>query len=433
MIPSIVISLITCIAIVVVSIVKPSIKIKRFTLNFYWVIALIGALVILLTNLLSFKEFFNGLISNEGINPLQILILFISMTIISIFLDEVGFFEHVANWVIKHTKAKQMSLFLSFYLLVSILTMFTSNDIIILTLTPFIIFFSKRANISPIPYLVGEFVAANTWSMMFVIGNPTNIYLASSYNITFIEYFKVMALPTLAAGLIELFILVQLFYKKLKEPINPEFKELEKEDIPYTVIGLTILIICTVFLIISSYINLPMYLISFISCLTLIVAILFTALVRRKKPIELGKTMLRAPYELIPFVISMFALVLALNKYEVTNKICELFGTNNTIFKYGFASMLSANLLNNIPMSVVFSSILSGLEGSALQGAIYASIMGSNIGAFLTPIGALAGIMWMGILKNHGIKYSFLDFIKYGFIIALPTISVGLLVLYLIF
>ena len=55
------------------------------------------------------------------------------------------------------------------------------------------------------PYLVGEFVAANTWSMMLVIGNPTNIYLASACGIEFGEYVSVMWLPTLLAGLVALF------------------------------------------------------------------------------------------------------------------------------------------------------------------------------------------------------------------------------------
>ena len=53
------------------------------------------------------------------------------------------------------------------------------------TITGFLIVFCKNAKISPLPYLVSEFCAANTWSMMFVIGNPTNIYIASSFNIDF--------------------------------------------------------------------------------------------------------------------------------------------------------------------------------------------------------------------------------------------------------
>jgi arsenical pump membrane protein len=65
-------------------------------------------------------------------------------------------------------------------------------------------------------------------------------------------------------------------------------------------------------------------------------------------------------------------------------------------------------------------------------GAIYASIIGSNIGAFLTPIGALAGIMFTNLLSKYEIKYSFIDFVKYGVIISIPTITISLLILSLI-
>ena len=73
----------------------------------------------------------------------------------------------------------------------------------ILTLTPFICFFCKNTRIDPVPFLVSEFAAANTWSMMLIISNPTNIYLGTSAGIGFAEYSKIMALPTLCAGLSE--------------------------------------------------------------------------------------------------------------------------------------------------------------------------------------------------------------------------------------
>jgi arsenical pump membrane protein len=81
-------------------------------------------------------------------------------------------------------------------------------------------------------------------------------------------------------------------------------------------------------------------------------------------------------------------------------------------------------------MSVLFGSILNFSASSS--GAIFATIMGSNIGAFLTPIGALAGIMWIKILKEQSVKMTFLKFMFYGFIIAVPTLMASLLGLWLI-
>lgn len=424
---TIVVAVLTSLSIVITCILKPSIRIKKVTINLYWVIALIGALTLLFTTAISFKEVFNGLISNSSINPIKILILFLSMTMISIFLDELGFFATLANAVLKHTKDSQFKIFIAFYFLVAILTMFTSNDIIILTFTPFIIMFCKNAKISPVPYLVSEFCAANTWSMMFIIGNPTNIYLAESFGVDFISYFLKMAIPTLLAGIVEFSLLILIFYRKLKTPIQHEFEDLPRLNRFLTGYGLTILIACTIMLVISSYVSIPMYLIALISLLTLSVGVLTYSIVKKSKPQELLNTYKRAPYELIPFVISMFVIVLALSKYNVTKEMAEFLGSKYVSLSYGFSSLFMANLLNNIPMSVLYSSIETNLNPNSLTGALYASIIGSNIGAFITPVGALAGIMWMGILKRHEVKYTFLDFIKYGVLIGVPVSSVAII------
>jgi hypothetical protein len=88
------------------------------------------------------------------------------------------------------------------YITVAILTVFTSNDIIILSFTPFVCYFAKNAHIDPMPYLAAEFIAANTWSMALIIGNPTNIYLVTATGGDFVSYAKVMLIPTLVAGVV---------------------------------------------------------------------------------------------------------------------------------------------------------------------------------------------------------------------------------------
>ena len=91
-----------------------------------------------------------------------------------------------------------------------------------------------------------------------------------------------------------------------------------------------------------------------------------------------------------------------------------------------------SNLINNIPMSILYTGLCSHLDSAMYLKGVYASIIGSNIGAFLTPIGALAGIMFLDLINKHDIKFSFQQFVEYGMIIALPTVSAALLVLYFI-
>ena len=168
MVVTLIIAILTCLFLILSILFFPKIKIKQFSIDTYWIIGLIGAFLMFLFLRISFKEIKDLLIANNNINPIKILILFFSMTFLSIYLDEVGFFKYLAIEMTKISSKNQIMLFTMLYILVAILTIFTSNDIVILTFTPFICYFCKHANINPFPYLVSEFAAANTWSMMLI-------------------------------------------------------------------------------------------------------------------------------------------------------------------------------------------------------------------------------------------------------------------------
>ena len=429
MIPTLVISVITFITIVISLFLFPKIRIGKLLIHTYWIIALVGALLLISTTLVPIKEVYKELTADSAINPLKILILFFSMTFISILLDEFGLFRFLASLAAKRAK-NQYVLFFSFYFLVAALTIFTSNDVVILTFTPFICFFCKRMKINPIPYLVSEFAAANTWSLLFIIGNPTNIFLGTSAGITFINYAKVMALPTITAGIVELFIIFTIFRHKLSEKIGEINIETEKiENKPMLICGIVHLLVCLVFLVIANYIHIEMWLVSLICATSLLVTTSIISLIMRKDFHFLLQSAKRLPYPLIPFFLSMFIIVVTFNYQGISLKFATLLGNRNPVWVYGFTSLLMSNVINNIPMSILYTGLCSHLESAVYLKAIYASIIGSNIGAFLTPIGALAGIMFLDIVNKHEVKFTFTQFVEYGIIIALPTISTALLVL----
>lgn len=423
-----------CVALVLTVLTNPSINIGKYHIRiFYWTAPVLGSIALLLFRLLPLPVMWEGLTSSGSINPLKILTLFISMTTLSIYLDEVGFFSYIAGISLKFAKTSQLRLFCVLFLLVSVLTVFTSNDIIILTFTPFICYFSKKAEIDPMPYLFGEFVAANTWSMMLIIGNPTNIYLATANGIGFGTYTAHMLLPTLFAGITAFLLLLMIFRKPLSQPISIKEEKPAIRDKGLVIIGLLHLVFCTVLLILSSYIGLEMWYITLGFAVSLFLCV---TIYKKKKGVKervLLHTIMRAPWELIPFVLSMFLLVLTLDRYQVTTIISDFFGTDHLVWKYGIASFLAANVMNNIPMSVAFSSIVSHLPEADRLPAAYASIIGSNIGAYFTPLGALAGIMWSGILNKMGIPFSFRKYISYGIRISIPVLIAALLGLLIYF
>ena len=426
---SLIIAGITILLIILSSLLFPTLTIKKLKIQTYWVVALAGAILLIILKEVKLNELYNHFTSSK-IGPIQILILFISMTILSIFLDEVNFFKYLATEVTNHTKGKQIYIFLALYALTSILTVFTSNDIIILTFTPFVCYFARHTKINPIPYLIAEFIAANTWSMMLIIGNPTNIYIATSFNIDFAEYFIKMAIPTIVTGLTTLVLMILVFYKKLQEPIKLQEEHVCVKSKFLLGIGLFNLLSCTVILAVSSYINIEMWLVTLIFSISLIISSLIYALVKKEKPVIMLNTLKRAPWNLVPFLLSMFTVVFAVTNSGMLDKVINIYKNTDSNYLYGITSFFACNLLNNIPMSVLFTEILE--LSSANLNNIYSVIAASNIGAFLTPIGALAGIMWLSLLKKQELKFSFGSFMKYGVIFAVPAILIVILMITII-
>ena len=423
---------VTSICIMIAILVKPEIKIKRFKVGTYWLIALFGAIILFATSSVTFREFGQALTASTSVNPLKILTIFLSMTLMSIFLDSVDFFKFFADFTLRRAGKNQFKLFLWLYLIVSILTVFTSNDIIVLTFTPLIIYFCKEGKINPIPYLITEFVASNTWSMILIIGNPTNIYLASSVGLTFLEYTSKMVIPTVLCGFVSLGLMCLLFRKKLKDEIHVDhlvgtIKLHEKVSVG---LGLWHLVLCIILLTISSYVGIEMWYICLGSCVSLFLSVTIYKLIKRERLNTLFVCVKSAPWQLVPFVLSMFVIVLSLEKCGFTEIFTKFLGEREVTLTYGVSSFLASNVINNIPMSVFYSSVLSNLEGANLAKGVYASVLGSNLGALLTPIGALAGIMFSTLVKSKGVRFSILDFVKYGAIISIPTLFAGIAGLY---
>lgn len=407
----------------------PAVKIRHIKIGLYWVVALVGATILLASKLVPFDAVADSFLTDSAVNPIKILVLFFSMTFLSVYLDEVGFFTYLAKKAVEISGKSQYSLFVIFYFLTALLTVFTSNDVVILTLTPFLCFFCKNTKINPIPYLVGEFAAANTYSMALVIGNPTNIYLATSAGIGFVEYVRIMILPTLAAGAVEFGLIALLFRRSLKNAPEKQRVECGIESKVDLLFGGVTLGVCLVFLVISGYIRVEMWLVSAICAGALFVFAVLRR-VSKAKDHRLEKSLVRLPWQLIPFVLSMFVIVVCLQHQGVSQKIGELLGEKYVVFSYGAASYLSANVINNIPMSMLFATLPVGLPAGEYLRAVYASIVGSNLGAFLTPIGALAGIMFTELTGRYEVKFGFKEFVKYGAIVTIPTLVVALTVLY---
>jgi Na+/H+ antiporter NhaD/arsenite permease-like protein len=163
----------------------------------YSVVPLLGVLLMLICGSLDGAGLARGIVGNADMQPYSIVILFMALAYISSSLDSTGVFAWLALHITRFSRGRGLLLFSLYFALSSIMTVVTSNDIVIMTLTPIVLYFSAATGTDPIPFLTAEFTAANIWSMALFIGNPTNIIVADAYNLTFLGYSKWMVLPTL--------------------------------------------------------------------------------------------------------------------------------------------------------------------------------------------------------------------------------------------
>ena len=323
----------------------------------------------------------------------------------------------------------------------------------ILTLTPIIFYLGKHAHINIIPLLFAEFFGANTLSMLFYIGNPTNIIVGNSLGLGFFEYTEIMWLPTLVAAILEIVLLYLFFRKditgKFKVKDTSNYKILNWYDALIS-IGLMVLLFVTLML--SSIWNIPIWIITTIFAIIFIIEDsifwLYYSILKRKNvhqiPSKVNRSLLafkKVPWRILPFIGAFFVLVHSLNVNGFLDHAASIVsGTidslGSSIATIGTLSFLGANILNNQPMTILFTNMLLSdsyqVPEVAFTGSIYAILIASNLGANLTLVGSLAGLMWHGILKDKGVEVSYIYFLKKGLLITPIVFICTLFTLYLV-
>src|ERR1700691_2483238 len=118
-----------------------------------------------------------GIVGSEGIKPYNILLLFFSLAYMAITLDVTGILEAAAHWVRNKGGTSGRKVFIFFYILLTLVSMVVGNDPVILTGTAFLTYYIKELELDKTAWIISEFSAANTASMVLFVGNPTNVVI----------------------------------------------------------------------------------------------------------------------------------------------------------------------------------------------------------------------------------------------------------------
>ena len=408
-----------------------------------------------------------GIFGNGQLKPWEIIVIFFTVAYVSISVDVTGILDYFAYKIVHKAKGNGIKLFIFSYLFSCFLTVFTSNDIVILTLTPIIFYLSKHAKLNVAPLLFAEFFGANTLSMLLYIGNPTNIIVGNALGLGFLEYTKIMWLPTVAAAITNLAFLYLIFNKSLTKKFKPN------QDAQFSVrnwfdaiISSALLLAMLGTLAASQALGIPIWVVtSAFAIIFIIEDLIFSfyyilkyrslpsgASQKEKQamskscglpenPNEFWITIRRIPWKILPFVTVFFILVAGLNAYGAVDWLAVMISQSSatlgsSIVTNGILGFLLANIINNQPMTILLSNVLvsDSLQTPALafQGGAYAVVIASNLGANFTVIGALAGLMWRKILKTKGLEINYFDFLKIGLAATPVVFALSLLALYLV-
>lgn len=415
----------------------PTVKIpfaSRYVHIDYGLAPLIGVAILFLTFSADVGTVIRG-VMGTSVRPYSILIIIMSLSYLCISLDFTGFFEYISLRVARAAGNSGKKLFLYLFLLTAFLTLFTDNDVVILTMTLVIFYICKNSGADPMPYLFAQFFVVNIFGMALYIGNPTNLIAADAYGLSFTEFAKWMFFPSISAATSLFFLLWLVFRKK----IPPECKVSEFDPCSAlrnkrgAFFG-SAMLVCTIFFMSlpSSWTGIPLWAgtLFFAGVMFLHDMISYQSKVRA--------ILSRMPWKIVPFLLGLFIMVESLASAGWTDLLASqllknLRNSSVIIFGVCFLSSFTASLINNHPMTVLFVKIFQSptfaVPPRAKLGSTLALIAGSNIGANLTLIGALAGIMWAKILFDKGYQISFSEFSKYGLLIMPFVIAVTSLAL----
>lgn len=430
---------------------------------------ILALLLLIVLKVITLETIRLGILGNSHLKPWEIIIIFFTTAYASISVDVTGIFDFLAYKIVYKAKGDGVKLFIFFYCFACILTSFTSNDIVILTLTPIIFYLGRHSNINVIPLLFAEFFGANTLSMLLYIGNPTNIIVGNALRLGFLDYTRIMWLPTIVATLANIGLLYAVFRKQITKRYTIDHKSrFHVRHWGGAVFSSVLLLAMLIVLAFSQTLGIPIWKVTAIFAALFMVedlafSIFFTLKELIVLPIKVQKELQRdkrelfglygipekknefwiaferVPWKILPFILSCFIFVQGLNQYGVVDWLAKLMAgfsqtTAQGIFANGFLGLIMSNIINNQPMTIFLSGILVSksfqVPPPAFMGSAYAIVIASNLGANITLIGALAGLMWEKILKSKGLEISYLDFMQTGLIITPVVFCLTLGMLY---
>ncbi|WP_141050144.1 arsenic transporter [Aliarcobacter cryaerophilus] len=355
---------------------------------------------------------------------------FIGIIILSLVLDEIGFFEWAALKMAKFSNGSGLKMFIYSILLGAFVSALFANDGAALILTPILLAKMRilQLNLKTIIafLLAGGFISDSA-SLPFVFSNLTNIVTANYFSIGFAQYFFDMIIPFIVSVIASTIFLWLILRKDIPKTVDITLLKEPKSVIKnmklfyFSWVFLAFLL-CAYFL--GDAYDLP------ISIFALGGATIFLIIATISKSVMPLKIIKEAPWQVVWFSIGLYIVVYGLKNAGLTDylaiilKDLALRGETISVLGTGFIAAFLSAIMNNMPTIMIMDIALNDIQNQAM---IYANIVGCNLGPKMTPFGSLATLLWLHVLAKKGVKISFAQYSKFGLIITPPVLFIVLL------
>ena len=359
---------------------------------------------------------------------------FVAVILISLLLDEAGFFEWAALHVARWGGGRGRTLFVLLVLLGAAVSALFANDGAALILTPIVIAMLLALRFSPaatLAFVMAAGFIADTASLPLVVSNLVNIVSADYFGIGFAEYAAVMVPVNLVSVAATLLMLLWFFRREI--PATYDVTQLKD---PRTAIldrttfnaGWGVLAMLLVGFFGLERVGVP------ISAVAGAGALVLLAVAARGHVIPTRKVLREAPWQVVVFSLGMYLVVYGLRNQGLTDHLAVLLdafaghGLWGATMGTGLVTAFLSSVMNNMPTVLVgaLSIDASQAEGVVREAMIYANVIGSDLGPKFTPIGSLATLLWLHVLARKGIRITWGYYFRVGIVLTLPVLLVTL-------
>jgi arsenical pump membrane protein len=299
-----------------------------------------------------------------------------------------------------------------------------NNDAAILVLTPVVVGLVRGLfpdiPAAVVPFAFAVFMAAGV--APFLTSNPMNTVLAGAAGIDFNAYAIRMVPVAVVAAAVTYAVLRWLFARELAAlpPTGPP-----PPRTPWTAGQRRLLVLVLLVLVaypVAALAGGEVYLVAATGALAAL------ALAWRSgagRPVELVRS--AVAWQILAFLLGMFLLARGLQNAGAVNQLAGLYEQAGTT-AIGVVSALGSAVINNHSMALINLLAIPAVPDAGRDGYL-AALVGGDLGPRLLPVGSLAGLLWLALLRRLGIDVPLRRFILVGAAVTIPSLAASLAIL----